>query len=570
MNHTSGALTAAVPKKQVRASRPKVRTGCRTCKRRRIKCDQQKPHCNRCVKAKVECEGYGIFIPFHSSTCLQSQHKLPIPPTASHGFIFYRGLNSLSQLTEFESASYDFARQCTVADLSTLQCVHFWTNSVLAGCHSDPAILHAILALGAAHRSHSLNLPNEPMASTKSFSQVAYTHYGKAIKHLQTRLTSDDADNCRIILVVCLILLVFDLLQERGPGAMMHLHHGRRILKMLYSPKSPKALSFTQDLLYLPPNTQSINEELIYQFGQMDLQSTNFGSGRPQFCLVDDPDASDPFSYLVPEKFVSIDDAGRYILIMMNDCWRLVGMEADTKKLNSSNVEAVAHRHRLLTSLRRWEQAFEASEIKSSVMSLSIDPDARKAITLQIHHALITIKVTVCLSYPDEMVYDSLLPFQSRIVSLADALLPHMSTFSLDVAIVQPLYHTAVHCRHPVVRRQAVDLLHRAGKEGLWDSSMLEILGRQVIKCEEEDALFRYDDQALRLADLDLANIVPAKSRIAGTLAIYADEEQTALRLTHKRPKWKDDPITGIRASFVDNEDSWELIEQLVPWVKKG
>lgn len=33
-------------------------SGCRTCKRRRVKCDENGPSCNRCVKANIECKGY--------------------------------------------------------------------------------------------------------------------------------------------------------------------------------------------------------------------------------------------------------------------------------------------------------------------------------------------------------------------------------------------------------------------------------------------------------------------------------------------------------------------------------
>ncbi|KAI1627463.1 hypothetical protein EDD37DRAFT_647138 [Exophiala viscosa] len=37
---------------------PKVRTGCKTCKVRKKKCDETKPHCLRCVKDKFTCDGY--------------------------------------------------------------------------------------------------------------------------------------------------------------------------------------------------------------------------------------------------------------------------------------------------------------------------------------------------------------------------------------------------------------------------------------------------------------------------------------------------------------------------------
>ncbi|KAK4109648.1 hypothetical protein N656DRAFT_715579, partial [Canariomyces notabilis] len=41
-----------------RAFHAKVRTGCLTCKARRVKCDEAKPHCQRCVKSGRKCDGY--------------------------------------------------------------------------------------------------------------------------------------------------------------------------------------------------------------------------------------------------------------------------------------------------------------------------------------------------------------------------------------------------------------------------------------------------------------------------------------------------------------------------------
>ncbi|KAJ5289480.1 uncharacterized protein N7443_009733 [Penicillium atrosanguineum] len=38
--------------------------GCKTCRRRRVKCDECKPHCQRCRKANVECDGYNQYAEF--------------------------------------------------------------------------------------------------------------------------------------------------------------------------------------------------------------------------------------------------------------------------------------------------------------------------------------------------------------------------------------------------------------------------------------------------------------------------------------------------------------------------
>ncbi|KAL8700659.1 MAG: hypothetical protein Q9224_000862 [Gallowayella concinna] len=39
-------------------ARKRTKTGCLTCRRRRIKCGEERPTCNNCVKSKRNCEGY--------------------------------------------------------------------------------------------------------------------------------------------------------------------------------------------------------------------------------------------------------------------------------------------------------------------------------------------------------------------------------------------------------------------------------------------------------------------------------------------------------------------------------
>ncbi|KAF4964738.1 hypothetical protein FSARC_7337 [Fusarium sarcochroum] len=50
---------------------------CRTCKRRRVKCDQSKPHCQRCDKAGLNCEGYVTHSEFVDESSRYYQGKSP-------------------------------------------------------------------------------------------------------------------------------------------------------------------------------------------------------------------------------------------------------------------------------------------------------------------------------------------------------------------------------------------------------------------------------------------------------------------------------------------------------------
>ncbi|KAF2467712.1 uncharacterized protein BDR25DRAFT_234006, partial [Lindgomyces ingoldianus] len=41
-----------------RASRKLTKTSCLTCRKRRIKCGEERPTCANCIKSKRQCEGY--------------------------------------------------------------------------------------------------------------------------------------------------------------------------------------------------------------------------------------------------------------------------------------------------------------------------------------------------------------------------------------------------------------------------------------------------------------------------------------------------------------------------------
>ncbi|KAL8936767.1 MAG: hypothetical protein Q9211_004027 [Gyalolechia sp. 1 TL-2023] len=69
-------------------ARKRTKTGCLTCRRRRIKCGEERPTCNNCVKSKRNCEGYtprvifkdplGAYRPSANSSQASGNHLQPI------------------------------------------------------------------------------------------------------------------------------------------------------------------------------------------------------------------------------------------------------------------------------------------------------------------------------------------------------------------------------------------------------------------------------------------------------------------------------------------------------------
>ncbi|KAJ5108139.1 hypothetical protein N7456_004814 [Penicillium angulare] len=56
-------------------SRTKTFTGCWTCRARRVKCDDEKPHCRRCRRSGWQCQGYGVRLGWSQTPGIRSHRR---------------------------------------------------------------------------------------------------------------------------------------------------------------------------------------------------------------------------------------------------------------------------------------------------------------------------------------------------------------------------------------------------------------------------------------------------------------------------------------------------------------
>ncbi|KAI1034492.1 hypothetical protein LB504_004355 [Fusarium proliferatum] len=136
----------------VGASRPrrayhrKVKTGCQTCRIRRVKCDQGKPVCVRCTSTGRTCDGYNPppSSSFYSSSTFTSPSSNSIDACADLKLI-------LPRQSPQEVRSYRFFLEVTAPSLAGAFYADFWLAEVPRVCMSDAAIWHAVVSLGSAH-----------------------------------------------------------------------------------------------------------------------------------------------------------------------------------------------------------------------------------------------------------------------------------------------------------------------------------------------------------------------------------------------------------------------------------
>ncbi|KAG7113621.1 Aspercryptin biosynthesis cluster-specific transcription regulator like protein [Verticillium longisporum] len=196
---------------------PKVRTGCSTCKTRRIKCDEEKPSCKRCTLTGRVCDGYKINTKLSGSSTETSCRQLLGPKLL------------LPRRDQDKVRSYRFFLNIASPALSTLFDFDFWLKDIPRICHTDPAIWHAVVGLSAAYELYSRAIDNS--TATAKLRQLIRTQTSESIRSL-TNLSSRHSDKSRA-LVVSILFTCMSSIQWHYDEAHMHLKFARKILTEL-------------------------------------------------------------------------------------------------------------------------------------------------------------------------------------------------------------------------------------------------------------------------------------------------------------------------------------------------
>src|SRR4051812_17128273 len=117
---------------------------------RKVKCDEGRPACYRCVSTGRTCDGYGIW---GGGGTTNSHHKPFTPPdtpldqkqTAQCTIV-------AGPLTPSPDAKdyFDWFKCRTALKLpGTFRASGFWTTLLFQASFSEPAVLHAVLALSS-------------------------------------------------------------------------------------------------------------------------------------------------------------------------------------------------------------------------------------------------------------------------------------------------------------------------------------------------------------------------------------------------------------------------------------
>ncbi|UPK95553.1 hypothetical protein LCI18_006488 [Fusarium solani-melongenae] len=472
------------------------KSGCRTCKIRRLKCDKGRPGCRRCLSTGRVCDGYGVWGEGPAVTPVNLQ-KRTLHDLSTRSRVGPR--NGL------ERESFDWFRHRAIVKLCGVFSSRFWDTLVLQASMTAPSVLHALLALGSAHRLEVMrSCPQEEINSESCKQQERFTleQYNKAIACLRPHFakTDRDASSTRMVLITCVIFVCLELLQGRYMEGQTHLENGLNLLSQLQADLQP---SGTQGLIMLGHPQESVNDSYLAEaFSRLYAQSSLFGR-VPGGCCKSKSDAilADSTIQAPPPLFGSMSQARQHLDGLFNAIHSLTVQCPRDRIIQEAPIELLDTQSRILTGLRLWQRAYKVSRL-----NLTSQLNVRDALSyplLAVYHTMAVVMASTCLALPDESIFDSFEEsFVSVVLACENLLKEAIATivadkaegyclggfsFTADIGLIPPLYYTALKCRVPSLRRRAIEMLATAThKESIWNGAVAARIAREVVTIEEK------------------------------------------------------------------------------------
>ncbi|OJJ96627.1 hypothetical protein ASPACDRAFT_1859300 [Aspergillus aculeatus ATCC 16872] len=534
-------MPRVAPGQRKRSYRPKTRSGCLTCKYRRIRCTEERPACLRCTSTGRVCDGYEAPPPLPSSSLTTLRSKAFTRPLVP------QSLGDDLLISDQERRSFQFFIAKTAPQLAgDFECV-FWERLLLQSAHHEPAIRHVTIALGSLHE----RLERDSGTSYRAGIQImhdpfALRQYLCAMRYLMP--TPGGSQPLDVCLMSCILFACFEAMRGQYGSAITHITSGLKILDELRANPFDKSTALSRGRMpYVPIDVvcglfTRLQAQIIVTVHRMSAARCNLW---PE--LVIDLDR--------PIVFHSLADA-RETLEIYTYYYRQrnMGLQHERTKaeqhspfpksiklVNGLNHAAVALRDVSISLLGRWSTALD-DFLRERSAPLT-DRERRGLAVLQLRKIDCLISLDIFepagqAEAGDNVDWDKYCAFFEEMVTLGESIvgfspisspfhpsdavssspLPTPKTFSLDLGIIAAMFNVAVRCRDPHIRRRAVRVLRASAvQEGVWNSAVVAAIADKWIEIEEEGL-----DIVTSCAD------VPAIARVSDFLPVFDGEEPTA------------------------------------------
>ncbi|KAF2762525.1 hypothetical protein EJ05DRAFT_495405 [Pseudovirgaria hyperparasitica] len=460
------------------------KTGCRTCRTRRIKCDETKPSCKKCVSTGRQCDGYGFWsITYDAKIDTTTVVKSPLLADVFQGLL---PIDMRFDKQEFDC--FEYFRLIGSNKLIGSSPGNFWKQIVPKFCLNNRAILHGVASLATLQRAQE-HVDDE---SYSRLEKVSLWHYNKSIRLLQPFFQSKDSEHesLQTILVSCILFMCIDIARGSCVTAIAHREASIALVKTY-----PSKISRAERV------PASIDKEILLAVVRMNLQS----------CILGYPDIHTiPWSYTNLQdlkyltRFASLQESSEVIESIQGQIftsyrllWTIDGVCTPCREGISASRKS-----ELQVFLARWLLLFndmidDRRRLNPIERSIAVRVSRMRYIMTYIWLSTMPEEDTIL----DEMVYDDYNPEFQAIIDEAVTLDEYVSPppcysnpresrkkFVMGSGIIPPLTVTAMKCRNPSIRRKAIDFLARTRfSECLWNGAVTASIMQKVVELEEGD-----------------------------------------------------------------------------------
>lgn len=437
---------------------------------------------------------------------------------------------------------FQLFRERTASELSGFFDAPFWTRSVLQECHSEEAVRHSVVALGALYKTlekMSESPPGspstifDPVDNAKRHWEVAFRHYSYAITAMVSSAHTQSSQ--RSSLMATVLLACFDSFIGDHRQGIRQIQNGLRLLEELRA-KRRRA--------FLPKPEEPVEQDLIQMFTRLAIQAKSYDMAfhfphpfvirlTPQngdaASQSPSTDGGSPVSINhqspIPAQFETLLDARLAWDALLERIFRftetMFQYTTGTSPMGILPTSLQMYGLGFKNDMEAWSNAFENILTSRTAPGKSSQEKAAIAV-LKMSQIMGQILFLMTFS-ANESQFDLFLPQFQTIVELAlevvgdeerraaakrcpnprfcqhaeghkdifgghEYTAPHIKpSFSADLGIVPPLFVVATKCRDPKTRRQAIQILRSSSRrEGMWDSELTARIGMWIAAIEEE------------------------------------------------------------------------------------
>ena len=375
----------------------------------------------------------------------------------------------------------------------------FWNSLVLRVGQQEPVIRSAIIALATLHEDYQARggvYSKAQIAEPKH--QYALRLYGKALRQLNESLNRGNRTSAKLAIIASVLFTCFEVLRRNNMSAVIHYQAGmREIVRQINMNEGQATTSETladhgTPIVQEMPQTEL--DDILRVFARYDIQACTFVKPRAEPVNVNVP--------VVPPESFTLAEVKRHLDNLLISVYQLV--KSDLGMYRYWPAEAVPQeyfyqRDEAVQTFENWMTALE-QYFQTTTVPLS-PKDIKSLLGLRMQIKVAVIQLKTCIDCGPESSFDKYLDEFQDIVSRVDNLSTSLqlregpplnneaTPFTMELGIIHPLFFVATKCRHYRVRRKAINLLKRAGREGIFEGPIMAIIALRMAQMEEEGVI---------------------------------------------------------------------------------